>query len=248
MDSCSWLDCAFLIDFFRDSYTNFSVVENPLEPRIRFIAFLVISRSRTFIERYRSMCVDDGWSRLGFIGKRTYKLLREFVNQCVGDNRFQLLFDAMLTEPSMPEKILGGETGRHVGSEGNDGHSLKYDSEAKYSGYYKHNSWKTDVIHDMNDQSVVLHYTPMEITESEGTYLIDSPKHLYSNGVRPKVWKVDGGYTSCVNIAHSEINGTHLVYKIEKAGISIRRALRKGQSTSTINKGYMRLQPISDNG
>ena len=57
---------------------------------------------------------------------------------------------------------------------------------------------------------------PMEITESEGTYLIDSQKHLYSIGVRPEVWNVYGGYTSCANIAHSEINGTHLVYKIEK--------------------------------
>ena len=133
IDFCSWLDCAFLMDFFRNSYANFSVVERPLEPRIRFIAFLVISSSRTFIEGYRSMSVDDEWSRLGFIGKRTYELLREFVNECIGDNRFQLLFDALLTELSMLKKILGVETGRHVGNDGIDGHSLKHDTAKKYS-------------------------------------------------------------------------------------------------------------------
>ncbi|MDH2906261.1 MAG: hypothetical protein PXX82_07930 [Methanomassiliicoccales archaeon] len=215
IDFCSWLDCAFLIGFFRGSYTNFSVVEKRLEPRIRFFAFLVISRSRTLIEGYRSMCADDGWRRLGFTGKPTYELLREFVNERIGDDRFQLLFDALLVELCRLEKALGVEIGGRVGNDGTDGHSLKHDSEAKYSGYYKHNGWKADVVHDMDDQSVTLHYTSMEITESEGCFLIPSQKHLYSLGVRPKVWKVDGGYTSYANIAHSEINGTHLVYRIE---------------------------------
>ena len=147
IDSCSWLDCAFLIDFFRSSYTNFSVVEKRLEPGIRFTAFLIISGSRTLIEGYRSMCADDGWSRLGFTGKPTYELLREFVHERIGDDRFQLLFDVLLTELCRLEKTPGAETGRRVGNDGTDGRSLKHDSEAKYSGYCKHNGWKADGDH-----------------------------------------------------------------------------------------------------
>ena len=124
MDFCSWPDCEFLIDFFRNSYINFSVVEERLEPRIPFTAFLVISRSRTLIEGYRSMFVDDGWSRLGFTGKHTYELLREFVIERIGDDRFRLLFEALLVELCRLEKTLNVETGRQVGNDGTDGHSL----------------------------------------------------------------------------------------------------------------------------
>ena len=228
IDFCAWLDCAFLISFFRGCYSNFGVVEKRLEPRIRFLAFLVISRSRTLIEGYRSMCADDGWMKLGFESKPTYELLREFVNERIGDDRFQQLFDALLIELCRLEKALGVETGKRVGNDGTDGHSLKHDGEAKYSGYYKHNGWKVDVVHDMDDQTVPLHYTPMEITESEGCFLIPSQKHLFSLGIRPKEWKVDGGYTSYANIAHSEINGTHLIYKIESDWKVNPRGTQKG--------------------
>ena len=85
-----------------------------------------------------------------------------------------------------------------------------------------------DVVHDIDNQSVVLLYMTMGIIESEGTYLIDSQKHLYSIGVRPKLWKVDGGCMFYANISHSEINCTHLVYKIEKDWKNNIRGTQKG--------------------
>ena len=89
------------------------------------------------------MCADDGWSRLGFTGKPTYELLREFVNERIGDDRFRLLFDTLLVELCRLEKTPGVSIGRRVGNDGTDGHSLKHDSEAKYSGYCKHNGCNT---------------------------------------------------------------------------------------------------------
>ena len=70
---------------------------------------------------------------------------------------------------------------------------------------------ETRVYHKQEACNVVASF---KYAVQKGSILL--PKHLYSIGVRPKVWKVDGSYMSYANMAHSEINSTHFVYKIEK--------------------------------
>ena len=60
-----------------------------------------------------------------------YELPKEFVNERIGDDRFYLLFDVLLTELCRLEKTPGVEIDRRVGKDGTDGHSMKHDIEAK---------------------------------------------------------------------------------------------------------------------
>ena len=62
-----------------------------------------------------------------------------------------------------PYRILHG----HVDSkedrgEATDRKSQKFDDEAEYSGY------KVDIVHDLDEQSPVLDYTPFGISDDEG--------------------------------------------------------------------------------
>jgi len=59
----------------------------------------------------------------------------------------------------------------------------------------------------------------MEITEDEGADLVPAQEHLRSLEMEPAEWKVDGKYATYENIAKSEVEGTHLVYKVQRGWV-----------------------------
>jgi len=99
--------------------------------------------------------------------------------------------------------------GKHVFQDATDIRSLKHDSEAKYSGYYKHSGYKLDVTLDAD-------HTTMEITSDEGQNLVLSQKYIADLGMLEQERVVDDKYASFPNIARSEINRISLFYKIAK--------------------------------
>jgi hypothetical protein len=217
----SWLDIENIIDFFRkNSYKNFSVVENRLEPRIRLVVAVSLGKYETIADSYRTMIANEYWQLLGFQAPPSYELLREFINERIGVDRFREFFDFLVVELNRQANQYGIHLGRRVGHDATDTNSLKYDNEAKYSGYYKHAGYKLDVTHDLDDPTVPLEYTPMALTEDEGQNLIPAQERLQKKGSSVDEVKVDGSYVkSYKNIALSETRGIRLIYKIQEGWV-----------------------------
>lgn len=213
----SWLDARNLIDFFREkSYKRFWIVEGRLVPRIKFVAAMCMGKFETVEDAYRTMIANRSWRLLGFPAPPNYELLREFVYERIGIDRFPEFFDFLLVELARQAELQGVKLGRKVGQDATDTNSLKYDKEAKYSGYYHHEGYKVDVVHDLNDPTIPLDYEPMEITKDEGQNLIPAQKRLKKKGFSVEEQKVDGSYVkSYKNIGMSETNGTRLIYRIQ---------------------------------
>jgi hypothetical protein len=213
----SWLNTENLKDFFKkNSYKNFNIVENRLGPRIRFIAAMCLGKYETIIDTYRTMIANEYWNILGFSIPPTYEILREFINERIGVERLQEFFDFLIIELVRQAKLNNIQLGRRIGQDATDTDCLKYDKEAKYSGYYKHTGYKVDVTHDLDDSTVPLDYTPMELTDDEGKNLIPAQERLRQKGISIDEQKVDGSYVkSYENIAKSETKGTKLIYKIQ---------------------------------
>lgn len=213
----SWLDTKNLIDFFRTkSYKRFWIVEGRLVPRIKFVAAMCMGKFETVVDAYRAMIANRSWRLLGFPAPPNYELLREFVYERIGVDRFPEFFDFLLVELTSQADLQGIKLGRKVGQDATDTNSLKYDKEAKYSGYYHHEGYKIDMAHDLNDPTIPLFYKSMEITEDEGQNLIPVQEQLRKKGFSVEEHKVDGGYVkSYKNIAMSETKGTRLIYRIQ---------------------------------
>lgn len=219
-EMASWLDPKPLREFFKPSYKNFSIVEDRLDPRIRFLAAICLSRASTLMDAYRKMISGELYKALGFPEIPTYELLREFVNERVGVERLPEFFDSVLMEIARQAGSYDIVVGRRVGQDATDTHSLKHDPEATYSGYYKHCGYKADVTHDLDDPTIPLHYTPMALKADEGKNLIPAQEHLRDMGLPLQVHKVDGSYAkSYKNIAWSEIHGTRLIYRIQEGWV-----------------------------
>ena len=213
---CSHLNCEGLMPFMEGAYSRFDTVRERLVPRMRFTAFMCMSGRQNIKDAYNAVVSDNGWKRLGFHEKPVYETMREFINERVRDDRLHELFHAIVAECVRMASSMGMEIGRRTGEDATDVHSLKFDDEAEYSGYYKHNGYKVDIVHDLDDPSLVLDYTPMGINGDEGACLIPSQQRLAADGICTVEQKVDGKYTSYRNIAHSGINGIRLQYRIEK--------------------------------
>ena len=214
----SWLDTRNLSSFFKNgSYILFDVVENRLDPRIKFTAAMCMGKYETPMDAFRVMISEGYWRMLGFSEEPNYELLREFVYERIGTHRLQEFFDTVVVELIRQGKQFNFDFGTRTGEDATDTTSLKHDNEAVYSGYYKHKGYKMDVVHDMNEKTVPLDYLPMGLTDTEGKNLIPSQERLRLKGVKETERKVDGGYVkSLENIAKSEMNGVHLVYKKQK--------------------------------
>ncbi len=210
IEFCSHLNCEGLMPFMEGAYSRFNTVRDRLVPRMRFTAFMCMSGRRNIRDAYNAVVSDNGWKRLGFHEKPVYGTLREFINERIGDSRLHELFHAIVTECVRMASSMGMEIGRRTGEDATDVHSLKFDDEAEYSGYYRHNGYKVDIVHDLDDPSLVLDYTPMGISGDEGACLIPSQQRLAADGICTVEQKVDGKYTSYRNIAHSGINGIRL--------------------------------------
>jgi hypothetical protein len=181
---------------------------------MRFVAYFVILQKTNIAEAYRALSEDD-FKLLGFDKKPNYELLREFVNERIGEIRFKPLFDAILKELCRILKERGIKLGNKSAEDATDIRALKHDKEAAYSAYYKECGYKVDIVSDI-DLNVPLHFTPLPINEHEGKCTIHALQHMRQNGIIPSEMIVDDSYTSYENIAYSEHNGTSLIYEIQQ--------------------------------
>ncbi|MEM3611112.1 MAG: hypothetical protein QW620_03155 [Thermoplasmata archaeon] len=148
-------------------YKRWNVVERRMAPKVRFLLLLCAWQCKTIIEAYRRMCENEGWRLLGFEECPNYELLREFVNERIGQENMRKVFDTILYDFIFNCKKKGIEIGVRTAEDATDIYSLKHDKEADYSPYYEHYGYKLDVVHDLNYESIPLSYKVMGINEYE---------------------------------------------------------------------------------
>ena len=210
----SWLDPERLIRLLRDSYKDFERVKKRLVPRLRFFAFFTLSKEIYLSQVYKQL---DEWDfcMLGFERKPNYELLREFVYERIGRDRFKEFFDKIVIQLRIEHQAAGLSFGQRTAQDATDLPSLKHDSEAEYNGYYKEYGYKGDVTIDLDQETLPLDYRFMGINEDEGKNLIPSLEHLGTMDISPVEHKVDGSYATFENIAWTEIHNIHLIYRVQ---------------------------------
>ena len=213
-----WLDTGPFVELLRGAYKDFERVRKELEARMRFFAYFVLSEETHLTKAYRRLSEAD-CQALGFDMKPTYELVREFVYELIGRERFGALFERAVGEVRIQLKRRGIVLGQRTSQDATDLPSLKHDPEAEYSGYYKEYGYKADVTIDL-DHLMPLHYAMMGINESEERCLIETKEHLAERDIRPTEHKVDGKYASFQNIAHAETHETHLVYAVQQGWVA----------------------------
>ena len=219
VDFARWLNPEPLLEILKPSYPYFRYISERFEPRMRFFAYMLLSRKKNLHQAYNSL-TEKEYMMLGFTeGKPTYELLREFIYERISVERFPEIFKQVVMELVFLLKKRNMPLGRHVFQDATDIQSLKHDPEAKYSGYYKHSGYKLDVTLDA-EHDIPLCYTPMEITSDEGQNLVPSQEQLRSMDLQEEMRVVDDKYATFSNIARSELNKVSLFYKIAKNWVS----------------------------
>jgi len=215
----SWLDTDPLVEYFRNDYPKFNIMmRHRLPSRIRFFAFMCLSRMQDIMKAHRKLTENDA-KILGFEHYPTYEMVREFINEILTVERFQEFFDLIIVQVRIELEKRKIILGKRAGQDATDVKSLKYDKEAQYSGYYKEYGYKCDITHDLDQQCLPLHYTTMGINDDEGKNVLPSQEHLKKLGFHPEEWKVDGKYANYMNIAGSAVSGITLVYKIQEGWV-----------------------------
>ena len=223
LDFAYWLNPEPLLDVLESSYPYFKYIKQRFEPRMRFFAYMLLSRKKNLRQAYNSL-TEKEYQILGFTeGKPTYELLREFIYERIGIERFPEVFKQILKEVVFLLKKKNICLGKHVFQDATDIRALKHDADAKYSGYYKHSGYKLDVTLDA-EMDMPLCYTPIEITSDEGKNLVSSQKYLAGLGLHEMERVVDDKYATFENIAHSETNKISLYYKIAKNWVPTKKS------------------------
>jgi len=223
VDFARWLNPEPLLDVLKPSYPYFKYIKQRFEPRMRFFAYMLLSREKNLRQAYNSL-TEEEYKLLGFTrGKPTYELLREFIYERISIERFPDVFKQIIQELVFLLKKENISLGKHVFQDATDIRSLKHDPEAKYSGYYKHSGYKLDVTLDA-ENDIPLYYTAMEITSDEGQNLVPSQKYLAGLGLLEEGRVVDDKYASFPNIARSELNKVSLFYKIAKHWVPTKKS------------------------
>ena len=212
VEFASWLDPEPIMDLLRTSYPYFEYIKKRFGPRIRFFAYLMLSKKKNLWQAYHSISEEE-FMKLGFSKMPNYELLREFTFERIGIEQLPLVLCWVVGTLKMLLQKKKIQLGKKTFQDATDTRSLKHDKEAKYSGYYKHSGYKLDSTIDA-DVDIPLYYSPMEITTDEGGNLIPSQEHLAFLDISEEERTVDDKYATFANIAHSEINGTSLYYKI----------------------------------
>jgi len=218
VDIVKWLDPTPLLDILRTRYPYFDMIKERFVPRFRFFAYLTISKKRNLRQAYLSLSESE-FLKLGFDNIPTYELLREFLYERIGIERFPFVFQCIAKELVFLLKKKDILMGIRTFQDATDVRALKNDNDAKYSGYYKESGYKLDVTVDA-DLDIPLHYLPMEITADEGKNLVLSQGQIASLGIQEKERIVDDKYATYENIAQSEIKGTKMIYKIAEHWVS----------------------------
>jgi len=226
VDFARWLNPESLLEILKPSYPYFKYIKQRFEPRIRFFAYMLLSRKKNLRQAHQSL-TEEEYVLLGFNrGKPTYELLREFIYERIGVERFQEVFKQILQELVFLLRKKNISLGKSVFQDATDIRSLKHDPEAKYSGYYKHSGYKLDVTLDAK-YDIPLCYTTMEITSDEGQNLVPSQKQLVDLGLCEEERVVDDKYASFPNIAFCEFNHVSLFYKIAKNWVPTKKSSLK---------------------
>jgi len=227
VDFARWLNPEPLLDVLKPSYPYCRHIKKRFKPRMRFFAYMLISKKKNLRSAYNSL-TEKEYELLGFtgVGKPTYELLREFIYERIGVERFSEVFEQILKELVFLLRRKNISLGKHVFQDATDIHSLKHDPEAKYSGYYKHSGYKLDVTLDA-EHDMPLCYTPMEITCDEGQNLVPSQKQLVDLGLQEEERVVDDKYATFPNIAFCELNKVSLFYKIAKHWVVTKKSSLK---------------------
>lgn len=212
VDFVKWLDPEPILDVLKPAYLYFEYIKPRLKPRMRFFAYFMISRKKNAWQAYHSL-TEDEYIKLGFTNKPRYELLREFCYERIGVEEFPILLRWVVKETVFLLEKHGVTLGQETFQDATPVRSLKDDPDAKYSGYYKHDGFKMDYTIDAQ-QGVPLDYVPMEITNDEGKNLKTSQQHIARLGMMEKIRVVDDKYATFENIAHCELNGISLYYKI----------------------------------
>jgi len=212
------LDPTALIPLLKDSYKDFNRVKDRLVPRFRFFAYFLLKRRPTIIEAYRDLN-DEDFRALGFKKRETYETLREFINERIGDQRFKEIFDGIMVQVVRSARERGWSIGERISTDATEIQAIKHDKDAKYSGYYKVRGYKVNLVLDMDDPSLILDYTPMDITADEGKTLPQTLRNLKRLGIHPRECKADTKYATYENIAICETSGTSLKYRIAEGWV-----------------------------
>ena len=236
----SWLDPEPLMELLRNSYKDFDRVKKRIAPCLLFLAYFTLSKEIYLAQAYKKL---DEWDflLLGFKKKPNYELLREFVYERIGRDRFKEFFDRIVMQIGMEHQAVGLSFGKRTAEDATDLPSLKRDPEAEYNGYYKEYGYKADVTIDLDQETLPLDYRFMGINEDEGKNLIPSLKHLGSMDIKPVEHKVDGSYATFENIAWSEIHNIHLVYRVQDNWVE-----KPDINETALKKAYQRYHARDD--
>ena len=214
VDFVRWLNPEPILEVIKPSYPYFKYIRPRLIPRIRFFVYFTISRKKNVWQAYHSLSEEE-YVKLEFNDKPTYEILREFSYERIGVEKFPIVLHWVIKETGLLLKKKKVHLGKRTFEDATPVRSLKDDSDAKYSGYYKHSGYKVDKTID-TETSIPLDYKQMEITANEGDYLIASQERVADLGLKEEVRVIDDKYATFENIARSELNGISLYYKIAK--------------------------------
>ena len=209
-----YLDTDFVEDLLKKAYPKYDHIKKRFPPRVRFFAYFTLSRMVSMKKAYRRLEPED-FHNMGFDKIPNYELLRVFIYEKIGRDKLKIIFDLIVKELTRLLKRQGIELGKRVGEDATDVRALKHDKEAEYSGYYKEYGYKTDIVHDLDQQTLPLDYKVLRINDDEGKCTIGIHEHLREYGIYPDEWNVDGKYATYSNIANLQTQGTRVIYKVQ---------------------------------
>jgi len=210
----SYLDTEPMMGLLRDRYKDFNRVKKRLVPCLCFFAYFALSKETYLAQAYKKLGEWD-FHILGFDKKPNYELLREFVYERIGRNRFKEFFTQVVVQLRIEHQAAGLAFGQRTAQDATDLPSLKNDKEAEYNDYYKEYGYKADVTIDRDQETLPLDYKFMGINEDEGKNLIPTQEHLCNIEIHSKEHKIDGSYATFENIAWTETHNTHMIYRVQ---------------------------------
>lgn len=204
------------------TYNRPMVVEKRLGRRVRASFLMLYKGYRHITQLYSHLKAEPEDAVLlgyemdenGMVQLDSYETLREFINERLSP-LWEEIMDAFLMELASILKAEGIPFGDEMTDDATFLRAVKGDNEAEYSGYYKANGYKTDIVVE-NKHNLPLRATLLDGDEGEGKCLPESLAYLHRIDLLPTVMYVDGGYTSYENIATAETKyRVELRYRIE---------------------------------
>jgi hypothetical protein len=135
VDFVKWLDPESILDVLKPSYSYFKYIKPRLKPRMRFFAYFMISKKKNACQAYHSLSNEE-YILLGFTGKPTYEVLREFCYERIGVEQFPIILNWVVKETVFLLEKQGVFLGEETFQDATPVRSLKDDPDAKYSAYY----------------------------------------------------------------------------------------------------------------